>query len=239
MKFGETLREKREELGYSLKDVEEETKIRKFYLEALEKEEFSFLPPKVYAVGFVKKYARLLGLDEKEMVAEFKNLACDNEEKDEIGEIPADPLETGRKKISSKNVVPALIFLVIAILLGRFVAAYITDSTKDMRPDGRPPVQESQDNKPEGNKQEEPAALDKVQVVIEAKENCWLYVVVDGVEQFTGILYAGQEKNFKGDKSVYVKAGNAGGIDITFNGKKIPSLGEQGEVKERLFSNEE
>ena len=53
--FGEKLREAREAKGYSLDYIEEETKIRKLYIEALEQETFDLLPPKVYATGFVRR----------------------------------------------------------------------------------------------------------------------------------------------------------------------------------------
>ena len=72
MAIGEKLKEERVRLGYSLEEVEEETKIRKYYLEAIENENFAVLPPKVYAVGFVKRYAKFLGLDEQEFANEFK-----------------------------------------------------------------------------------------------------------------------------------------------------------------------
>ncbi len=58
--FGERLRATREWLGITLDEVEAETKIRKLYIEALENENFAILPPQVYAIGFVKQYARVL-----------------------------------------------------------------------------------------------------------------------------------------------------------------------------------
>ena len=51
--------ERRESLGLTLEHIEEETKIRKLYLDAIEKERFNILPPRVYATGFVKKVCAL------------------------------------------------------------------------------------------------------------------------------------------------------------------------------------
>ena len=67
-----TLEAKRKELGLSLKDVADRLNIGQHYLEALEKSAFEALPEEAYAVGFVRSYSTLLGLDVKEMVARFK-----------------------------------------------------------------------------------------------------------------------------------------------------------------------
>lgn len=66
--LGRILREKRESLGLSLDDVEDKTKIRKRYVEALESGDWSVLPGRVYARGFVRSYAEVLGLDGVELL---------------------------------------------------------------------------------------------------------------------------------------------------------------------------
>ncbi|MBC7075978.1 MAG: helix-turn-helix domain-containing protein [Syntrophomonadaceae bacterium] len=237
MDFGETFQKKREEQGYSLEAVEEETKIRKFYLEAIEKENFECLPPRVYATGFVKKYARFIGLDEEEMTEKFKNLAYGNkEETEELDEIPVNPAELERKNFFNfKNIISAAIFLVIAIWLGNYVVSYLTGKTAELPSENRPPVEENTNSEQVKEDKQPQETPNKAQLVIEAKSNCWLYVAVDGAEQFTGILSAGQKKTFEGEESIYIKAGNAGGIEMTFNGTRIEPLGSYGEVKEKTF----
>lgn len=61
--IGGTLKKRREELGYSLKDVAERTRIRKSYIESLEENRFSSLPGEAYVTGFIKVYAGYLDLD--------------------------------------------------------------------------------------------------------------------------------------------------------------------------------
>ncbi len=60
LQIGARLREAREKQNISLLQVEDATKINKRYLEALEADEFQELPGSVYAVGFLKNYARFL-----------------------------------------------------------------------------------------------------------------------------------------------------------------------------------
>ncbi|HEY8476310.1 MAG TPA: RodZ domain-containing protein [Chloroflexota bacterium] len=61
--LGALLREARQERGISLGQVERDTHIRRKYLEALEHDEYSALPPPVYTQGIVRTYAQYLGLD--------------------------------------------------------------------------------------------------------------------------------------------------------------------------------
>lgn len=60
--FGAVLRRRREELGLSLNDMAASTRVHKTYLQALEEENLRMLPGTAYAVGFLRIYARELGL---------------------------------------------------------------------------------------------------------------------------------------------------------------------------------
>lgn len=73
IEIGATLRKARQDSGATLEDVEYETKIRKRYLEALEREDYADLPSAVYARGFLKTYANYLGLDGEELSQELKD----------------------------------------------------------------------------------------------------------------------------------------------------------------------
>ena len=67
--LGELLEEARQNKGVSLEEVEEELRIRKKYLQALEEEDLSIMPPEVYVTGFLRNYAIYLGLDPEEVRA--------------------------------------------------------------------------------------------------------------------------------------------------------------------------
>ena len=62
-KIGRILERTRQDRGLSLQDAERATKIRKRYLEGLERDDYTVLPDAVYAQGFLKTYANFLGLD--------------------------------------------------------------------------------------------------------------------------------------------------------------------------------
>lgn len=56
----------------TLDEVSQVTKIKKEFLEAIEKGEYSLLPSSAYAYGFVRNYAKFLGLNEEQSIALFK-----------------------------------------------------------------------------------------------------------------------------------------------------------------------
>src|SRR5436305_2827033 len=69
--FGERLKRERELRGIKLEEIAESTKIGKRNLVALEEEEFGQLPGGIFNKGFVRAYAKFLGLDEEQAVNDF------------------------------------------------------------------------------------------------------------------------------------------------------------------------
>jgi len=69
--FGEKLRKQREQRGLALDAISNVTKISTRMLRALEDEQFGQLPGGVFNKGFVRAYARQVGLDEEETVSEY------------------------------------------------------------------------------------------------------------------------------------------------------------------------
>ncbi|MQC47984.1 MAG: PASTA domain-containing protein [Chloroflexi bacterium] len=66
--MGHVLRDRRLALGLTLGEVEQTTRINRLYLEALEAARYDVIPAPVYARGFMRSYARHLGLDPEEAV---------------------------------------------------------------------------------------------------------------------------------------------------------------------------
>jgi hypothetical protein len=69
--FGEKLRKQREQRGLALDAISNTTKISPRMLRALEEEHFDQLPGGVFNKGFVRAYARQVGLDEEEAVGDY------------------------------------------------------------------------------------------------------------------------------------------------------------------------
>jgi hypothetical protein len=71
-----------------------------------------------------------------------------------------------------------------------------------------------------------------VEVVIDAaRAKSWLFVSdAAGRTLFSGQISRGSVKTFSSDSQLDFKVGNAGGVDLKVNGKKVPSIGIDGEV---------
>jgi cytoskeleton protein RodZ len=69
---GADLRAARERVGWSINDMAAALRIRLQYLEALEAGHINALPGSAYALGYLRTYARALGLDPNEVARRFK-----------------------------------------------------------------------------------------------------------------------------------------------------------------------
>ncbi|GAB6931427.1 helix-turn-helix domain-containing protein [Paenibacillus sp. JCM 10914] len=77
--LGQQLREARLQKGMSLDDVQEMTKIRKRYLEAIEAGDYKVLPGSFYVRAFIKTYAEAVGIDPEELLEGHKQDVPKNE----------------------------------------------------------------------------------------------------------------------------------------------------------------
>jgi cytoskeleton protein RodZ len=68
-------------------------------------------------------------------------------------------------------------------------------------------------------------------VVIQVREESWISITADGKKVASDLLEAGTERTVQARKEVVLKIGNAGGVDLRFEGKKLQTGGEFGEVK--------
>ena len=77
---------------------------------------------------------------------------------------------------------------------------------------------------------------ESVTVGINLQERCWLKVMVDGKIAFEGILPKGTQRSWSGKEEVTIRAGNAGGVVISFNNEQQKVLGAPGKVEEITYT---
>lgn len=73
--LGPILRARREELGLTYGDITAQIRVKERYLEAIENEAWENLPPPAFVRGFIRSYARVLGLPEERLVALYRETA--------------------------------------------------------------------------------------------------------------------------------------------------------------------
>jgi len=79
MTLGEKLRQAREQKGFTLSEVAEQTRISPLYLESIENDDYGILPGGIFNKGFVKSYAKFVGVNEQEALQDYSNLVAQNE----------------------------------------------------------------------------------------------------------------------------------------------------------------
>lgn len=72
LKAGQRLKDARVERQLTLEEISEATKIKVVFLENIENGEYGKLPSVTHAQGFVRNYAKYLGIPEKEILALFR-----------------------------------------------------------------------------------------------------------------------------------------------------------------------
>jgi cytoskeletal protein RodZ len=131
--FGAVLRQRREELGLSLNDLAASTRVRKTYLQALEEENLQMLPGAAYAVGFLRIYARQLGLPVESLIAAL----AATESLEDHPALPAmggDLPRGSRKGRRKKPVSRLLLFLLFFLLLSAGGYLYFRSHARNPQP---------------------------------------------------------------------------------------------------------
>jgi cytoskeleton protein RodZ len=73
-------------------------------------------------------------------------------------------------------------------------------------------------------------------VIIKAKEDAWISVVADGRHVSRGILRADKQRFVRAARQIVLTTGNAGGIDVYFNGKALGAIGNESEARTLMFT---
>jgi cytoskeleton protein RodZ len=266
--FGDRLRREREMRGITLDEITESTKISRRHLEALESEHFDQLPGGVFNKGFVRAYARFLGLDEDQAVADYS--AASNEQPEPEDKFPLEIHEEPKRDLNSRRSYLPLAFAVAA-LVGVLVgyafwlksrphanesatgnsqpaptAAATTEPpaktpaptpATESAPPAKEPTTATSPSQPTQTVVEKPGKPERVFVVqVKAKEDSWVSIVADGKSVMERVLSADKKKKIKAGKTLVLRTGNAGGIEVSFNGVSLGSLGNENEARTLTFN---
>ena len=256
-KLGEMLRAARQDMGVSLAEVEQATKIRRKFLVALEDEDFSSLPETVYVIGFLREYARYLRLDPDLAAKVFKEQSG---RRDLPGVQPETRIvrEATRRSAISLGAISAVLMLAgFALLLIYGYQYYLKIQDSVQTPVGAQALPTSLRTSPGPSPtalfvlaptptpQPSPTATPVTGVVVELRiinDRCWIRAIADDQvvtrgDQSGEILNPGDTRTFKADRYVHLRVGNAGAADITFNGIREGPMGPIGAVREKEWRN--
>ncbi len=120
--LGEKLRQARESRGLSISEVAEQTRISALYLECIENDDYRTLPGGIFNKGFVKSFAKIVGVDENEALQDYTTLIANQ------GSQVADDPKTYRPEVltddrSGNSSLPTIILAVV--ILGLMTAGIL------------------------------------------------------------------------------------------------------------------
>jgi cytoskeletal protein RodZ len=131
IQLGSTFKKRREERGFSLKEVENATSIRHGYLQAIEEGHLGKLISPIYAQGFISKYAQFLEMDPEQLLEDhpyvLKVLSEKQPDPQEFT-LGIGTLEVRGSPGGEVKWLPNLVWVgasVVTILLGWFLARYM------------------------------------------------------------------------------------------------------------------
>lgn len=257
--FGERLQREREMRGITLEEIADSTKIGTRSLRALEQENFDKLPGGIFNKGFVRAYARYLGIDEEQAVADFLAAAGELEQP-----LPAPfPREKQVPASSRQGWAVFLSVLGLAAVLwgGRYIyerslrpEPLSAEQTPPMEPNRKPPPPPAESTsqtgghvgavasapaKNSGNPAAvQPASGEGFILLVRAKQDSWISITADGQAVMEGTLAAAETREVRARKTVVLKVGNAAGVEVSYNNAVMPPLGGVNEVKTVVFTRE-
>jgi cytoskeleton protein RodZ len=254
--LGEEFRSAREARGLSLSDVAERLHIRSVYLAAIEDEDWHVIGAPVYVRGFMRTYARFLGLDPEAAVARFAAAVPAGPPVAAPPRAAATPSNAGEKRAEqSSPSLAAVLSIVVALIVVLFVgyefyqyrsgapavpaaqgsSAAVPDVAADDTPTTAPDASADAGSAATAALPPPlptPKPVSQRGLSVKVTDTSWLRVTIDGTVVLEGTLPAGTSKSFNG-KVADVRVGNAGGVRIAVNGRTLGPLGGSGDVVER------
>ncbi len=242
--LGSRLRQFRTEQSIPLEEVAAQTRIQARLLNAIEEGRLDQLPEPVYIKGFIKRFAEALGLNGAEFASAFPTGSGLQFVKPVWRRLPA-------AQLRPIHLYLLYVFLVIGSVSG---LSYLVrrSALEGIRPiaDNPQPVQQfPSPNVPALRKPQQKLQPIKVaevaqrsqngkpvQVNVTLKAQSWIRIVADGKTEFEGVLPEGTQRTWVADKTLIVRAGNAGGVLVEFNNESAKQMGAPGEVQELTFA---
>lgn len=223
--IGDIFKENRKKSGVDLKEAAQTLRIRHEYLKALEEDAFERLPADVYTKGYIREYAKFLGIDPEPILREY-------EEKKNPAKQPASKKEAPPDIPPAKkgfNYLPAL--LIISVIFFFIANVYVYYRRSLVLKHGGEYSRSS--SMPEAGKNNPSSAvISGKEYILEltAGERTWLRIESDNAEPEEVMMEPGESIEWEAKDGFDIKIGNAGGVRAVLNGKDMGNLGKSGQV---------
>ena len=238
MSLGSSITQARKSAGLSIEDLSASTNIRTALLKEIESDNFAHCGGETYARGHIRNIATKLGVDPLIYIAAFEDeqMHTDRSMKELLVENSVMRQPEEARKVSWKVLATISVSSLFIVGLAQIIISN-TATVEIPEPIASISATESATPSPEATEatpteQATVSTGEGVELVVSAtRAKSWLFVSdATGRTLFSGQMSRGSSKTFRTDVSLNVKIGNAGGVDLTVNGKKVDSIGVDGEV---------
>lgn len=244
MDVGTLLRRTRTRQGKTLEELAQATKIHVATLEALENNDFERLPATIYTRGFLRVYAREIGLDPEETVEQYlaqfeesPSIVMAPEPSDDEAAATANPASSAEMFYRRQLPGPMLMGAIALIFaVGYFaytsrpdrggseeVAAAQTPAPSDVAHAAAPPQPA-----PEATTAEN-VVPDVLRFELAATGPCWLSVGADAGAPAGRLMQAGETQTVEAREELALRVGDPGTLSVSINGAPARPLGQAGQ----------
>ena len=228
--LGKYLKRERENRKVSLKEVSKQIKVREPFLRAFEEDRRDLFPSVTYVKGFLSAYAKYLGLDSNEVILRYE---AESQEK------PFIRPEAPPQKRMPWN--PKVLWTMGGVIIVGFIVLYLLLSPPQtpvipLLP--KPEIEPTISQPPPPPATEKPAVLEEkgISLDVNAVERTWVAIQIDDQPVREATFQPGESFTYRAAKRIELVLGNAGGLEMTFNERRLEKIGKSGEVFDVTFT---
>lgn len=225
---GTILRQKRTELGLSIGDVSRLTGIRTAIIESIEAGAFEIMPA-VYMRSFIRRYARAVGINERELPPLEGTTA-------QRKIAPVTQTKTTMNSSTRRGSPVLVVVLAIAIVGAAGYALFYSTEADTPSPEptdkAETPIETVRTTPSRGLLEYfgSPQSDSLLRLEAVATDTVWMSLTMDGRRSEQIMLYPGDRRQWSASETIVISLGNAGGVELYRNGQRLAQLGKHGET---------
>ncbi len=231
VEIGHILQTTRQTQGHSLDSMATKTLIRSSLLIAIEQGNCHSLPELVYLRGLIRRYSEALGLDGETLASRLSVSTTLH---------PPEWKDSSAAQLRPLHLYATYMIVLITAISGlSYLLRRNTPELSALPP--LDPLNQSQVDTPSRPSTIAPKAQpvppdSPIEVEVTLTSPSWLRIVTDGTTEFEGILQPGDTRLLQAKEVLTIRAGNAGGVMVSYNDSPVKPLGKPGMVEEVTYS---
>jgi cytoskeleton protein RodZ len=233
MDLGGELRAARNARSLSLDDVSSATKISRSLLQSIESNAFADTPGGLFTRGYLRAYARVVGLDPEAIVRRYRELEAPEPEPAATAEQPTS-IDIAEQEAASRHSQIVQFVVVMVVALGYLASQRGTKPAAGPEPHAAlaeaaaPAAPAPADAAPVGTSGSMSAPNVPLAIELHPTGPCWVDVTVDGEHTVAKLLNAGDHERVAMRENLTLRVGDPAAFGFTVDGVAGRSLGVAG-----------